>query len=263
MSQEQLVEQLDALKQKAKDQAIGAKLLIMEAERLDLQVPVDEVQAKLDEMINNAGGYEAFQDLIARQNMTEESIRETVSRGRKVDMLVEKITEGISDPAEAEIKDHFEQHSKEYAKPERAQAQHILIKVESNKDDDKKIARSRMLQIRKEIEEGADFGEKASAYSDCPSGQKTGGSLGWFSRGMMVPEFDKIVFDMEIGELSDIVETQFGYHIIYKNGHEEGGEASFTDAKENVREFLRHVKRGEAITAYVDDLKSKVVIEEG
>jgi peptidyl-prolyl cis-trans isomerase C len=94
----------------------------------------------------------------------------------------------------------------------------------------------------------------------CPSG-KEGGSLGWFGRGMMVPEFDQAVFSMNVGDVSDIIETQFGYHIILKTDHEAPREADFDDVREQIRDFIRHARRGEAMTVYVDELKSKATIE--
>ncbi len=77
----------------------------------------------------------------------------------------------------------------------------------------------------------------------------------------MVSEFDAAVFSMAIGELSDIVETQFGFHLIHKTGFEEGGEPDFEDVVDKIREFLRHVHRGEALSTYVKELAEGAVIE--
>jgi parvulin-like peptidyl-prolyl isomerase len=79
---------------------------------------------------------------------------------------------------------------------------------------------------------------------------------------MMIPEFDQKVFSMKDGELSDPLETQFGYHIIERIGFEEGGNAAFEDVEDNIRDFLRHARRGEMISQYVDDLRSKASIED-
>ena len=102
----------------------------------------------------------------------------------------------------------------------------------------------------------------AAAYSDCPSGKQAGGSLGWFGRGAMVPEFDHAVFSMKDGEVSDVVETQFGYHIIKKVAHLEAECPTFEEARDKIRDFLRHAARGEALNAYVEELREKATIEE-
>ena len=84
----------------------------------------------------------------------------------------------------------------------RARARHILVNNEAD-----------CLKLKGQIESGADFAEIAQKYSQCPSG-KNGGDLGEFSRGQMVPEFDKIVFTQELGIVHGPVKTQFGYHLV-------------------------------------------------
>ncbi len=261
MPPDKVREQIDALRDRARDQAIGAKLLMNEAQRLDIRVSKDDIDERVGEMKENCGGEDGFAKQLTDQGLTEEMVHEGVERGRRMDLLVEKITAESGEPTEAEIEAHFEGHKEEYTRADRAQAQHILVSAATDSDADKAAARSRVEELRAQIEDGADFSELAAAHSECPSGQRAGGSLGWFSRGMMVPEFDDAVFDMEVGALSEVLETQFGYHIIKKLGHEGGGPASLDDAHDQVRDFLRHVRRGEVISAYVNDLKEKATIE--
>lgn len=96
-------------------------------------------------------------------------------------------------------------------------ASHILLMYEgsmrSTADRSKAEAESQIQALKAELESGADFAALARAHSDCPSGQQ-GGDLGSFRRGMMVPEFDEATFDLTVGEDSDVVETDFGYHLI-------------------------------------------------
>ena len=196
MSEAEVREQMDALKTKARDQAIGAKLLIEEANRLDIRVPDDVVDASLRELIESAGGPDAFDELLAKQGLSEDTIRRNIERGKRVDLLVEKITEGISDPTEEEMRAHFREHAVEYRHLDRAEAQHILVRPDRDSEVARKTARIKIADLRKKIERGADFDEVAATHSQCPSGKNSGGSVGWFSRGMMVPEFDEVVFSM-------------------------------------------------------------------
>jgi len=96
-------------------------------------------------------------------------------------------------------------------------ASHILITYEgalrATKKRDRKEAKKLAEKILKDLKDGIDFAELARQYSDGPSGPK-GGDLGRFTRGQMVPEFDQVVFSLEAGAVSGVVETQFGYHII-------------------------------------------------
>lgn len=262
MSEAEVREQMDALKTKARDQAIGAKLLIEEANRLDIRVPDDVVDASLRELIESAGGPDAFDELLAKQGLSEDTIRRNIERGKRVDLLVEKITEGISDPTEEEMRAHFREHAVEYRHPDRAEAQHILVRPDRDSEVARKTARIKIADLRKKIERGADFDEVAATHSQCPSGKNSGGSVGWFSRGMMVPEFDEVVFSMGVGELSDIIETPLGYHLIRRTGAEDGAQADYDDVRDKIRDFLRHAKRGAAVSAHVDELRAKATIEE-
>jgi len=260
MAQDQIRAQLPALVQKAAEQAIGTKLLLDEAAKLDLPVTEEEIDEQVEKIVAQVGGREAFVAALAQQKTSESVFREEMKRGRRVDKLVEKAAAGVSDPTEADIQAHFEAHKDEYKTGERVLAQHILITPDGDTEVSKTEAKAKIVAIRERVLGGKAFADEAAAHSMCPSG-KEGGSLGWFNRGMMVPEFDQAVFAMKDGDVSDIIETQFGYHIIYKTAHEDAGEADFDAVREQIRDFLRHARRGEAMTAYVEELKAKAKIE--
>ena len=260
MSQDQIRAQLPSFVQKATEQAIGAKLLLDEASKLDLPVSEAEIDAQVEKIVQQVGGREAFQAALAQQKTTEAAFRVQLKSGKRVDKLVEKAVAGVADPTEEEIQKHFEEHKGEYSVGERVLAQHILITPDGDTDVSKREAKTKIDSIRERVLGGKDFADEAATHSMCPSG-KEGGSLGWFSRGMMVPEFDEAAFSMKDGDVSDVIETQFGYHIIYKTDHEDAREADFDDVREKIRDFIRHARRGEAVTAYVDELKAKAKIE--
>lgn len=261
MPAEQLKAETDNLRAKAVEQAIGAKLLIDEAERLDIQVPADRVDTRINSMIEQIGGREVFEARLKENGFNEEALRQNIAQGCKVDMLIEKLCEGLNDPTEAEMREHYAANRESYIQPERVSAQHILIRPSSDADADRATAESRIEGIRKQIEEGATFEDMAAAHSECPSGKQNGGSLGWFGRGMMVPEFDEAVFSMNVGELSDIIETQFGFHVIFKTAEDAGGEASYEESESKIRDLLRHDQRGRCITAHVAELREKADIQ--
>lgn len=104
---------------------------------------------------------------------------------------------------------------------DQARASHILLmyagSARSTATRSKDEALEQINTLKADIADGADFGALAKEHSDCPSGQE-GGDLGWFSPGMMVPEFDDAVFGMSVGDNSDVVETAFGYHLIQRTG---------------------------------------------
>lgn len=261
LPEEQIRSQMNVLRDRAKEQAIGARLLFDEAARLDIQVPDRELDERIGAMEAQVGGHEAFLALLRKQNINPVEFREQTRRGRRVDKLIEQHVAGLPDPTEEEMREHFEAHRDEYTKGEQAQAQHILVSPKDKTDAAKAAALAAIRDLKRRVEAGEDFSALAAAHSDCPSGKQAGGSLGWFGRGAMVPEFDNAVFSMKDGEVSDIVETQFGYHLIKKVSHLEAETPDFDEVRDKIRDFLRHARRGEALKAYVDELRAKATIE--
>jgi parvulin-like peptidyl-prolyl isomerase len=259
-SREQVKENLPELVQRAQEQAVGAKLLLDEAARLDITVSEAEVDKQIEGIVEQVGGQEAFARALETQHTTEARFREQMRQGKRVDKLVAQATAGTDEPTEADIEDYFAGHKAEFAKGERVLAQHILITPDGDSDHAKEEARDKIAAILGRVRGGKSFSDEAAAHSMCPSGE-SGGSLGWFGRGMMVPEFDQAVFAMKVGEVSDIIETGFGYHIIHKTDEEAGGEAEFDDVREQIRDLIRHSRRGAAMSRYVDELKAKAQIE--
>jgi peptidyl-prolyl cis-trans isomerase C len=258
---DQIKANLPELVEQAQNQAIGAKLLLDEAARLDIPVSEPEVDQQVDQIIKQIGGREAFQKALAAQKTNEDTFRAQIRQGKRVDKLVAQATSGTEEPTEADIEKYFKDHKAEFSTGEQVLAQHILVTPDGDAEASKKEAYTKINDIRERIVSGAKtFESEAAEHSTCPSG-KEGGSLGWFGRGMMVPEFDSEAFAMDVGDISGIIETQFGYHIIKKTDHNKGGEADFDTVREQIRDMLRHSRRGAAMTAYVSELRSKAKIE--
>ena len=255
MTMDEVKRNLPKLEEKALDQAIGAKLLLDQASRLDLPVSAADVDAEVAKVVAQVGGEENYRKALAAQGISEEQFRKELEKGAKVNRLVEQACSSVAEPTDDEVAAFYAAHKAEYVAPEQVLCQHILVKGTDDAALDKiKDIRARI------VEKGADFAEEAKKHSDCPSGQQ-GGSLGWFGRGMMVPEFDKAAFEMKKGEVSGVVTTQFGYHIIYKADQRGGGQQTLVDVHDQIRDLLRHEARGRAMDAYVAELREKATIE--
>jgi len=260
VSEDEIKQELPQLVERAREQAVGTKLLMDEAARSNLEVSEEDIESQLGKVVEQVGGVEAFKKALEQQQIDEVAFREQLKQGCRVDKLIQESTKGVCDPTEDDLKNYYEDHKDDFQNEERVLAQHILVTPDGTEEASKNAARQKISDIKERVASGADFSDEAAAHSMCPSG-KEGGSLGWFGRGMMVPEFDTAVFDMNVGDVSDIVETQFGYHLIYKTDHEPANEASYEDARPRILELLRHSRRGEAVTAYVNSLKAGATIE--
>jgi parvulin-like peptidyl-prolyl isomerase len=254
MSQAELTSNMERLREKAVDQAIGAKLLFLRAEQLDVKVTGEEIYAEVEKVKTQIGGEEAYKNALAAQKITEEDFRKELEKGARVNKLVEQACTGVEEPTDAQVASFYEAHKSEYVEPEQVLCRHILVK---GSDD---AALDKIKEIRERILAGASFEEEAKKHSDCPSGAN-GGSLGWFGRGMMVPEFDKAAFDMAKGEVSSVILTQFGYHIIYKDDEKKESSLTLVDVHDQIKDLLRHNARGAAMDAFVAELRANAKIE--
>ena len=255
MTMDEVKQNLPKLEEKALDQAIGAKLLLDRAQELDIPLMAADIDAEVSKVVTQVGGPENYKKALDAQGITEVQFRKELEKGAKVNKLVEQACAGVADPTEDEVAKFYEAHKAEFVVPHQVLCQHILVKGSDDAALDKiKAIRERI------VGGGADFAEEAKKNSDCPSGQE-GGSLGWFGRGMMVPEFDKVAFEMKKGEVSGVVSTQFGYHIIYKADEKGGGQQTLVDVHDQVKDLLRHEARGRAMDAFVAELRANAKIE--
>ena len=261
MSMDEVKANLPKLEEKALEQAIGAKLLLDRAAELDLPVSAADIDGEVQKVVMQVGGEENYKKALAAQGITEEIFRKELEKGARVNKLVEQACSETPEPTEDDITSFFEAHKAEYVTPPQVLCQHILVKAEEDAlPEIKSAAFEKIRSIRERIVAGGDFSEEAKKNSDCPSGAE-GGSLGWFAPGMMVPEFDAAAFGMKKGEVSDIVTTQFGYHIIYKADERGGVEQTLVDVHDQIRDLLRHEARGRAMDAFVAELREKAEIE--
>lgn len=259
--QDQIRASLETLKTRAEEQVIGTTLLFAEAARLDIPVSEQEIDESVKAMEEQAGGAQKLREILEKQGQNLVQLRNEIHRGRKVDKLVAKITGEAADPTPAEAEAYFNAHRAEFGKEAQVRCQHILVSPKSASAEDDLAAIAKIREIRDRVAAGSDFATEAATHSDCPSGKQAGGSLGWFSRGMMVKEFDEAAFSMPVGGLSDIIKTQFGYHIIYKNDEQKEAVPEYSEVAEQVLDVLRHERRGKVLSDYVAELRSKAKIE--
>ena len=144
---------------------------------------------------------------------------------------------------ESELEKHYRRHIDQFEILERIKASHILVKVEPDADDaTREKKRAYTAKLLEEIRAGKDFADVARTSSDDKASAVNGGSLGYFTRGSMVKPFEEAAFGLKPGEISDLVETTFGFHIIKVEAYTEPGIRSLADAMEEVKDGLRAEK---------------------
>lgn len=157
------------------------------------------------------------------------------------------------DVSEEDMKIFYKAHVEDYSNPLRVRARHILVSVgKSASAEDKKKSLEKAKEILKKIREGEDFDKLASEFSDDQASKKKGGDLGFFSKGKMHPQFEDVVFSMKPGEVSDIVETPFGFHIIRLEERKEPATEPFEKVKDQIRERMLSELRKVRVSEFIE-----------
>ena len=254
-------ERRDEIVRGALDQMITYVLLSQESKTRGIKIDEAEIEAKMGQLKAQFPNEEAFQKAIKDRGMTPESLRKDARVDLSVNKLMETEVATVAGPSDTEARDFYTKNPTEFQVKETVRASHILIKVEEKADEAaKKKARAEIDGILKKLKAGGDFAKLAQEHSQDGSAVQ-GGDLGPFGRGDMVPEFDKVAFELKPGQMSEVVKTQFGYHIIKVAEHKPGRAVPFEEAQDKIKQFLGQQKKKEHATAFIEGLKKKSKIE--
>ncbi len=181
----------------------------------------------------------------------EEEVRQVVEEARKkilIARLLQSDVEGEIEIGETEIDDYYAANKEKFAMPEVFRASHILVRTEAEAGD-----------IRRKLSEGVNFEELAREHSIDPSG-KIGGDIGFFTKGQLVPEIEEACFDMSPGDISGVVKTKFGYHVVKLTERRDPRIKELAEVRDTIRQTLTRLKKRMLFQAYVAKLKEKSTI---
>jgi peptidyl-prolyl cis-trans isomerase C len=160
-----------------------------------------------------------------------------------------------------DIEAFYEENKDRFVEPEKVKASHILIQISPDATEQEKAdAKSTLQTALEEAKGGSDFAELAKKHSQCPSASQ-GGDLGYFTRGRMVPEFEEAAFKLEPGQISDIVETQFGYHIILVQDKTPKRQLDIEEVGKKIKEVLSDKEMDTALKAWLKPIREEAKVE--
>lgn len=202
----------------------------------------------LEEMV---AGELLYMDAVANKFDQEEEFLKNLEEAKKGLLqryAIQRLLGNVQATSE-EIAAFYEENKASFASGATVSARHILVADEDT-----------AFQVKDEIKNGLDFSEAAAKYSTCPS-KGDGGNLGSFGRGQMVPEFEEAAFSLPIGELSDLVKTQFGYHLIMVDEKSESGVKSLDEVAGQINQMIAQQKQAKVYDEKISTLKAQHNVE--
>ncbi|CAM2880805.1 peptidylprolyl isomerase [Paenibacillus sediminis] len=231
---------------KTLDNMITQELVKQEADKAGIKVTEDDINKELAKMKEGFGSDEEFKQAIENYyGMTYDQFKDQM----KFQVEVRKLLEPQVKVTDDQIKQYYEQNKASYNTPEQVKASHILVKTEAEAK-----------QILQQLKSGADFATLAKEKSIDPGSKDKGGELGYFSRGDMVKEFEDAAFSTKVGEISGIVKSEHGYHIIKVEDHKPAHTATLEEKKAEIKDTLISQEVSNKYNTWIEQLKAKADI---
>jgi len=245
----------------ALDQLVTYAVLTQETRARKVAVTDDEVESNIKQMRSQFPNQQEFTKALATRGMSLDKLKSDTRIDISINKMMEAEAATGQPPADAQVREFYDKNPDKFKQDEAVRASHILFKVEESADAAaKKKVRDQAESVLKQARGGADFAELAKKHSADGSAQQ-GGDLNFFTKGQMVPAFDQAAFSMKPGEISDIVTTQFGYHIIKVTEHRAPSTVPFEQVSERIKEFLTEQQKQQKVEAFINSLKQKAKIE--
>ncbi len=250
------------IKKQVMENLIGMELLYQNSIEKGVtadQASIDDEWAKITSRYPDKNELKkALDDL----KVTEEIIKAQIKKGLTVNKFIEQNFVEKTVIPESEAKAYYDNNAERFNKPESVRASHILIKVDPKADETKKkAARAEIEKIQARLKAGEDFAAIAKETSQDTGSGARGGDLGLFTRGQMVKPFEDAAFALAQGDVSGIVETEFGYHLIKVTEKQAAGKYSFDEVKANLTRYLKETKVKKDLSDFVKGLRDKAKIE--
>ena len=246
------------------DNLIDRKLTDQKIKELNIQVPEEEIRQAIDDVRkqNNIPSQEAFVAALTSQGLSFDQyrtqLREQIEKLKLVSMEVRAKVQ----VTESEMKEYYTTNLAKYTEEETYRARHIFFKTgEKASPKDILRAKSTALAVLDDAKAGKDFAELAKRFSEDPAARKDSGDLGSFKKGDMQPELEKTLLSLKPEEISDLVPTPMGFHIIKLEARVPGSTKPFEAVKADIEEILYRKKSEERYSQWAKDLRSKATVE--
>ncbi|HEY5743767.1 MAG TPA: peptidylprolyl isomerase, partial [Terrimicrobiaceae bacterium] len=242
------------------DELITEKLVTKAA--AGITVPQSEVDAQITKIKAQFPSEEDFSKQLAQVGQTSDQLTENIRKMLQQQRWLESQISGKTEVTEDEAKKFYEENKAEFQQPETVKASHILFRV--NKEDAEDVANQKLKQAQaaeERAKKGEDFSALAKELSEEPGAKESGGDLGFFPKDRMVPEFAEVAFKEKVGDISDPVRTQFGWHVIKVTDKKAPGTLPYDEVKVQLLSYLKAKKQEQAAQDLLKSLRDSAKID--
>ncbi|MBN2362093.1 MAG: peptidylprolyl isomerase [Deltaproteobacteria bacterium] len=251
------------IRAKAEEHAIARTLLKQYAVKNGIAVEPDKVAQRYQSFLGTLPPGATDQDLPKLLGATPEQMKKELEIDVAIDAIIDRLRTELK-PDEETIKQYYETNKARYTTPDQASVSHILLRVASDAKPEqvaeiKKKAEALAAEARRG--DAKAFAALADKNSQDPSAIRNHGDMGWFAKETMVPEFAEVAFKLKVGEVSDPVKTQFGFHVIRGQGQRKAGDRTIDEVRQEIEQQLTEQKLGVRIDGIVEVLRQEAKIE--
>jgi nitrogen fixation protein NifM len=231
--------ELGALKRQVAKEYEIQNLILSSADARDIHIPESVVETSVNEVKSRYKDTEEFLQDMESNGLSEQGFRAALARELKVEAALDRVSAKAVTISDMDIMIYYHMHYERFKVPETRTARHILITVNPDYEENRKQnAFQRMVKVRERLTKKIKrFGEQALKHSECPTAMN-GGLLGRVRQGELYPELDAVLFSMKEGVISDIIESELGFHVLFCEAIHAAGAATLKDARPKIKKLL-------------------------
>ena len=238
----------------SRENVIERVLINQQAQKHTEQILEAEVETAFKQIKKKCGGDEQLHSEFGTDD--EKEIKEHIELHMRVERMLQGLCKDLPQPGEDAILEFYEEHKEQFKSAEQVRVAHIVKHI--NGSTDEAAAYNAIRKAQDELKKGALFETLVTKYSDCP---ENGGDLGYITRGQMVEEFEDIIFNLGVGEESDVFQTRFVFHIAKLYDRKLAAVRGLEEMRGYIVNELKKKMQRKTIDEFVDRLKSKAKIE--
>jgi len=255
-----LVEKMVKARNEVLEQLINNRLLLQEARRKEIVADQKEIDERIAQIKSRFPTEEDFTKALGMDGMTVDNLKKNVEEQLLIRGLVQQDLAHKAMISPREVEEYYREHAKDFSEGETINVCNIMIKHKARADGDPDKALEMISNIQKEVKNGGDFEVLAKRYSEGPNAAQ-GGDMGFFGRGSMMKEIEDVAFNMKVGEVSEIIKTDMGYHILYLKARRSPRMIPVQDVSKDIERELFQRKIEELKGDYVKEIRKKAFVK--